>query len=132
MTKIFFSLSMCTIICQNIDEKLLFFVFFFRLTVLIFSTLLDSYFYGQLQLTWWNFLQFNVFYNISANYSVQSLYWYFVLGLPVVLGPCIVPFYTAIASQMRDNITDDIFSKLYSTVMFSLVLYRLEKVVILN
>ncbi|KAK7604082.1 hypothetical protein V9T40_004355 [Parthenolecanium corni] len=93
------------------------------LVVLISSTFLDSYFYGRLQLTWWNFLEFNVFHNVSANYSVQSLYWYFVLGLPVVLGPCIVPFYTAIASQMKDNIIDDIFSKVYQTVMFSLVLY---------
>lgn len=99
---------------------------FFRLTVLTFSTLLDSYFYGRLQFSWWNFLQFNVFHNVSANYSVQSLYWYFVLGLPVVLGPCIVPFYSAIAAQMKDNLSlsDEIFYKLYKTVMFSLVLYR--------
>lgn len=94
------------------------------LIVLSLATLIDSFFYGEWVFTWWNFFIFNVIYNIGAHYSVHSLYWYFVIGLPVVLGPCIIPFYITIASNIKPSRSyDSVYDKLVSTIWFSLLFY---------
>ncbi|KAG8227894.1 hypothetical protein J437_LFUL008208 [Ladona fulva] len=53
---------------------------------------IDSYFYGKLIFTPWNFVKFNVFHGVGAFYGTQPWYFYLFCGLPVVLGIYIVPF----------------------------------------
>ncbi|XP_046405378.1 GPI mannosyltransferase 3 [Ischnura elegans] len=56
------------------------------------STLVDSYFYGKLTFTPWNFFVKNVYNGIGAFYGIHGLYWYVFCGLPVILGVHFIPF----------------------------------------
>ncbi|XP_065203250.1 GPI mannosyltransferase 3 [Planococcus citri] len=94
------------------------------LIILSFSTLVDSYFYGKWVLTWWNFFQLNIVHNISAFYSVQSVGWYLMLGLPVVLGHVVVPFYFAMGFLIQDRSPNDgFFHKMVYSVTCALIAY---------
>lgn len=49
------------------------------LMVLIFAfgVVVDSYFYGEFTVSWWNFFQWNVVKNISSFFGVSPFYYYF-------------------------------------------------------
>lgn len=38
---------------------------------------IDSYFYGELTVSWWNFFDWNVVKNISSSFGVEPFYFYF-------------------------------------------------------
>ncbi|KAF4525272.1 hypothetical protein B566_EDAN009355 [Ephemera danica] len=65
---------------------------FIGVTMAAFFTLLDSFFYGYLVFTPWNFLKFNVFESVGSFYGSQPFYWYLTIGLPCILGLQTVPF----------------------------------------
>lgn len=47
---------------------------------------LDSYFYGRLIITPWEFFRFNVLNDIASFYGQHPWHWYLTQGLPAVLG----------------------------------------------
>ncbi|XP_065322971.1 GPI mannosyltransferase 3-like [Gordionus sp. m RMFG-2023] len=51
----------------------------------------DYIFYKSWQLTWYNFIKFNYFHNISILYGTQPWYWYMLIGIPVILGLHVLP-----------------------------------------
>ncbi|XP_046970996.1 GPI mannosyltransferase 3 [Vanessa cardui] len=62
---------------------------------------LDSYFYGRLIITPWEFFRFNVLQNISTFYGEHPWHWYITQGLPAVLGINIFPLFWSIVSIAR-------------------------------
>ncbi|CAH2088274.1 unnamed protein product [Euphydryas editha] len=62
---------------------------------------LDSYIYGRLVVTPWEFFKFNVLQNISSFYGVHPWHWYITQGLPAVLGINIVPILWAVVNVIR-------------------------------
>nr|XP_026498291.1 GPI mannosyltransferase 3 [Vanessa tameamea]XP_026498292.1 GPI mannosyltransferase 3 [Vanessa tameamea]XP_026498293.1 GPI mannosyltransferase 3 [Vanessa tameamea] len=62
---------------------------------------LDSYFYGRLIITPWEFFRFNVLQNISTFYGNHPWHWYITQGLPAVLGINIFPLFWSIMSIVR-------------------------------
>ncbi|GBP77306.1 GPI mannosyltransferase 3 [Eumeta japonica] len=47
---------------------------------------LDSYFYGRLVITPWEFFKFNILHDVASHYGTHPWYWYLTQGLPAVLG----------------------------------------------
>lgn len=50
------------------------------------SILLDTYYYGTLTISPWEFFRVNVLYKVGDLYGTQHVLWYIVCGLPVLLG----------------------------------------------
>lgn len=88
--------------------------------LIIFSIMLDSYFYGSFIVTQWNFLYYNIFKNINEHYSVEHWSWYFVNGLPVVLGPIFIIFVYTIIKKLRYINQVNTHSKLLITIIWTL------------
>ena len=55
------------------------------------SVATDSLFYGDLTLTPYNFLKFNVLNNLSSFYGENPVFWYLSHALVPILGPLLVP-----------------------------------------
>ncbi|XP_072945372.1 GPI mannosyltransferase 3 [Epargyreus clarus] len=67
---------------------------------------LDTYFYGSLIITPWEFFKFNVLHNISAFYGKHPWYWYMAVGIPSVLAINVVPLLISlyrVARRPREN-----------------------------
>ncbi|CAH2055918.1 unnamed protein product, partial [Iphiclides podalirius] len=62
---------------------------------------LDTYFYGKLIITPWEFFKFNVLHDIASFYGTHPWYWYLSSGLPVVLGINVLPVAWAIYTVLR-------------------------------
>jgi len=90
------------------------------LTSLIFSITLDTYFHGSFVVTQWNFLYFNIIKKVNAHYSVEHWYWYFVSGLPPVLGPIFFVLIYCLIKKIRHINLYDTDSKLVVTIFWSL------------
>jgi len=90
------------------------------LTSLLLSITLDTYFHGSFVVTQWNFLYYNIIKKINAHYSVEHWYWYFVSGLPPVLGPIFFIFIYCFIKKLRHIDLNDTDSKLIITVIWSL------------
>ncbi|CAH0393990.1 unnamed protein product [Bemisia tabaci] len=89
------------------------------LTALTISTLLDSYLHGSLVFTSFNFFWFNIFHNIGVHYGSHSFHWYLTQGLPVVLGPFLLPL-------IRGPIEfTPIYRKLTLSILFSVLILSL-------
>ncbi|XP_015365722.1 PREDICTED: GPI mannosyltransferase 3 [Diuraphis noxia] len=89
------------------------------LTSLIFSITMDTYFHGSFVVTQWNFLYYNIIKKVNAHYSVEHWYWYFVSGLPPVLGPIFfILIYCLIKKISHINLYDT-DSKLVVTIIWS-------------
>lgn len=94
-------------------------------TILISSIILDSYFHGSFVVTQWNFLYYNIFKNINAHYSVEPVYWYFVSGLPSVLGPIFFIFIYTLIKNIRHINRFDTDSKLIITILWTLFVFSM-------
>lgn len=94
-------------------------------TILIFSIVLDSYFHGSFVVTQWNFLYYNIFKNINAHYSVEHVYWYFISGLPSVLGPIFFIFIYTLIKNIRYINRFDTDSKLIITILWTLLVFSM-------
>lgn len=90
---------------------------------LLFSVTVDSYFYGFFVVTQWNFLYFNIIKKVNAHYSVEPWYWYFVSGLPSVLGPVFLIFAYTFVKNFKHLKRNDIDSKLTVTVLWTLFVF---------
>ncbi|CAB3251140.1 unnamed protein product [Arctia plantaginis] len=62
---------------------------------------LDSYYYGRLIVTPWEFFRFNVLHDIASFYGQHPWYWYITQGLPAVLGVHLVPVLWATINILR-------------------------------
>lgn len=51
-----------------------------------YSTVIDSYCYGQLVISPWEFFRVNILNNVAGFYGKQHFFWYFIFGLPVLAG----------------------------------------------
>lgn len=65
-------------------------VFIFRamISCIITSSLIiaiDFFYYGNIKFTLWNFVKFNVLSGGSAEFGINSWYWYVQIGLPSVI-----------------------------------------------
>jgi phosphatidylinositol glycan class B len=49
------------------------------------NCLIDSFFYGRLILTPYNFLLYNVFHNVGIHYGAHHAFWYWTEGVPTLL-----------------------------------------------
>lgn len=98
---------------------------FIGLISLIFSIMFDSYFYGSFVVTQWNFLYFNIFKKVNAHYSVEHWYWYFISGLPPVLGPIFFIFIYSSIKKLRDIKNVDTNLKLIITVLWTLLVFSM-------
>lgn len=90
------------------------------LTSLMLSITLDTYFHGSFVVTQLNFLYYNIIKKVNAHYSVEHWYWYFVCGLPPVLGPIFFIFIYCFIKKIRQFDLNDTDSKLIITVFWSL------------
>ncbi|KAF0749462.1 GPI mannosyltransferase 3 [Aphis craccivora] len=90
------------------------------LTSIIFSITLDTYLHGSFVVTQWNFLYYNIIKKVNAHYSIENWYWYFVSGLPPVLGPVFFIFIYCFIKKLRFINLYDTDSKLVITVFWSL------------
>lgn len=59
---------------------------------LVISILIDSSCYGTFVITPLRFFQANVLNGVGNMYGEQHMLWYIFASLPVVLGPCYIPF----------------------------------------
>lgn len=94
-------------------------------TLLIFSITLDSFFHGAYIVTQWNFLYYNIFKKVNAHYSVEHWYWYFVNGLPPILGPIFFLFIFTLIKKLKHINLVDTESKLIITVLWTLFVFSL-------
>ncbi|XP_022184828.2 GPI mannosyltransferase 3 [Nilaparvata lugens] len=111
------------------------------LKVFVSTILIDTFFYKKIVITPLNFFLYNFSYNIGIHYGAHSFFWYVTVGIPVVLGPLVLPFYQEIYS-ITFSILSYLFSKywnhqktlmklsnidliLYFTVMWTLFCYSL-------
>jgi len=62
---------------------------------------LDTYLFGSLIVTPWEFLKVNVLEEIGSFYGTHPWYWYFSSGLPAILGISIVPFFLSIFAAIK-------------------------------
>jgi len=93
-------------------------------TTLVCSVMLDSYLHGSFVVTQWNFLYYNIFKKVNAHYSVEHWYWYFVSGLPPVLGPIFfILIYTFIKKLRHIGNRLDTDSKLMITILWTLLVF---------
>lgn len=98
---------------------------FIGLTIVIFSIILDSYLHGSFVVTQWNFFYYNIFKNVNAHYSVEHVYWYFVSGLPPVLGPIFFIFIYTLFKNIRHINHIDTDFKLIITILWSLLVFSM-------
>lgn len=95
------------------------------LILLMFSITLDSYFQGSFVITQWNFLYYNILKKVNAHYSVEDWYWYFICGLPPVLGPIFFVFIYAFIKILRRLKHIDTDTKLVITVIWTLLVFSM-------
>lgn len=92
---------------------------------LIFSITLDSYFHGSFVITQWNFLYYNIIKKVNAHYSIENWYWYFICGLPSVLGPVFFIFVYVLIKKCRHLNRIDTDFKLIITIIWTLLVFSL-------
>lgn len=93
---------------------------FIGLMSLTFSIILDSYLHGSFVVTHWNFLYYNIIKKVNAHYSIEHWYWYFISGLPPVLGPIFLIFVYTSIKKLRYINRIDTDTKLMITVLWTL------------
>lgn len=93
------------------------------LVSILFSIIVDSYFYGFFVVTQWNFLYFNIIKKVNAHYSIEPWYWYYICGLPSVLGPIFLIFLYTFIKKLKHIKLNDIDSKLTITILWTLFVF---------
>ncbi|XP_077988945.1 GPI alpha-1,2-mannosyltransferase 3-like isoform X2 [Glandiceps talaboti] len=64
---------------------------------------IDRIFYGKWVFVQYNFLKMNFFGDIGAHYGSNPFYWYFVTGIPVVMGTHLIPFIFGVKKCWADK-----------------------------
>lgn len=79
--------------------------------------------YGRFIVTPYEFFKFNVIENIGSFYGTQPWYWYFIVGLPAILGPCTIPFLFDIAQTLQHHTKYSDRTNLLIAISFTLIVY---------
>lgn len=96
---------------------------FTGVTMTALFTLIDSYLYGYLVFTPWNFLKFNVFEGVGSFYGSHPIYWYFTIGLPCILGLQTVPLLLGIRRTYQSWPTVE--SQLLLVILWTVLIYSM-------
>lgn len=87
----------------------------------------DCFTHNAFVLTPWEFFKANVWHDIGTFYGTHPWYWYFVIGLPTILGVTTLPFIMAVIETIRNRtVYPDRFSLLLSIVI-TLIAYSILK-----
>ncbi|KAM7358789.1 phosphatidylinositol glycan anchor biosynthesis class B isoform 1-T1 [Cochliomyia hominivorax] len=81
---------------------------------------IDSWMHGQLLITPYEFLKYNIFHNIGSFYGSHPWYWYFTVGLPTVLGINFLPFLFGVMETIRHSEVYPVRKYLLITILLSL------------
>ncbi|XP_052744510.1 hemicentin-1 [Bicyclus anynana] len=84
---------------------------------------IDSYFYGRLIVTPWEFYRFNILQDVSSHYGVHPWYWYISQGLPAVLGVNTLPVLWGIVTVLRRPQQNKVGVLLLVTVAFHVIIH---------
>ncbi|XP_055636618.1 GPI mannosyltransferase 3 [Toxorhynchites rutilus septentrionalis] len=95
------------------------------LIVGVITVAIDSFFYGSLLFSSFEFARFNVLRGIGSFYGEHPWYWYANVGLPTVLGIGTIPFLFATVETIRHRETYKERLILLITIGFTLVIYSL-------
>ncbi|SPP84917.1 GPI mannosyltransferase 3 isoform X1 [Drosophila guanche] len=82
---------------------------------------IDTYLHGQLIVTPYEFLKYNIFNNIGSFYGSHPWHWYFTVGLPTVLGINTLPFIYGIMETVRKSEKYKVSKQLLITILLTLV-----------
>ncbi|XP_030567186.1 GPI mannosyltransferase 3 isoform X1 [Drosophila novamexicana] len=82
---------------------------------------IDTYWHGELIVTPWEFLKYNVLHNIGSFYGSHPWYWYFTVGLPTVLGINTLPFIFGIMQTVRQGNKFPISKQLLISILVTLL-----------
>ncbi|XP_014281263.1 GPI mannosyltransferase 3 [Halyomorpha halys] len=91
----------------------------------ILNVAIDSYYYGSLTFTPFNFFKINVLENIGSFYGTHNLFWYWYIGLPVVIGLQIIPLYLTVLlkifnlSHFIRSLKYDVESQMILTIIWT-------------
>ncbi|KAI1728707.1 alg9-like mannosyltransferase family domain-containing protein [Ditylenchus destructor] len=82
------------------------------LIILSASVIVDSFYYGKVTVSLWNFTKFNFLKGGSSHFGSNVWFWYIVNGLPTLFTILCLPMATFIAKQLRtknnvDNSEED-------------------------
>ncbi|XP_055373326.1 GPI mannosyltransferase 3 [Condylostylus longicornis] len=86
---------------------------------------IDSYFYGKLILTPWEFIKFNYLLGIGSFYGTHPWHWYFLTGLPSILGVNYLPFLIGVIQTIRNKEMYIIRKQLLITIFITLITYSI-------
>ncbi|KAF9802934.1 hypothetical protein SFRURICE_015531 [Spodoptera frugiperda] len=84
---------------------------------------LDSYYYGRLIVTPWEFFRFNVLHDIASFYGQHPWHWYLTQGIPAVLGVNVIPVLWATVQILRRPKENKIGSLLLTAVALYVAVY---------
>ncbi|KAH8397408.1 hypothetical protein KR222_002737 [Zaprionus bogoriensis] len=82
---------------------------------------IDTYWYGELIVTPWQFLKYNLLHNIGSFYGSHPWHWYLTAGLPTVLGINTLPFLLGIWHTLRRGEKSPVSRQLLITIAASLL-----------
>ncbi|XP_067644783.1 GPI mannosyltransferase 3-like [Eurosta solidaginis] len=82
---------------------------------------IDSYLYGRLIVTSYEFFKYNILHNIGSFYGSHPWHWYFTVGLPTVLGINTLPFIFGIIDTVRSKRNYPVRKQLLILILLSLV-----------
>lgn len=82
---------------------------------------IDTFAHGSLVFTPWEFLKANVVQEIGSFYGSHEWHWYFVIGLPTVMGITFLPFLTGAVEALQNKKTLKAQNILLISIMLTLV-----------
>nr|CAD7198176.1 unnamed protein product [Timema douglasi] len=85
---------------------------------------LDTFFYGRWIFTPWNFLKVNILSGIGSFYGSHPVYWYFIIGIPAVLGFHLIPFIISIFKSWQNPKESSIETLLIAVVIWTIFIFR--------
>ncbi|XP_037721691.1 GPI mannosyltransferase 3 isoform X1 [Drosophila subpulchrella] len=106
---------------QNVLELILKRFVLIGLLVAGLGIAIDTYWHGQLIVTPYEFLKYNIFNNIGSFYGSHPWHWYFTVGLPTVLGINTLPFIFGIIETVRKSNKYPVSKQLLITIFLTLV-----------
>ncbi|XP_017765926.1 PREDICTED: GPI mannosyltransferase 3 [Eufriesea mexicana] len=91
-------------LCTSLQNKMILIYEYSKICIIccLGSILLDSYCYGMLVVSPWEFFRVNVLYKIGDLYGTHHLLWYIVCGLPVLLGCYYIIFLLCVWQIMKN------------------------------
>ena len=97
--------------------KLKFRLLLIRIFILGIGIAIDSFFHGDILISWYNFFLYNVYHNIGVHYGTHPWHWYLTEGFPTIIFTNLVLFLFGLK----------LYKKLYfpiSAVFFNIFAYR--------